>query len=312
LSAGSISKGLGYVAPAIVMAPLFRIALTVVSAADMPVKALAYTWTGPYFIPCALFLQQSERLVVSSSVVQIDVWYQITECLSDVDIAQAMELLSSDERARFDRFVFRCDRRDFAAAHALLRCALATRTGLPPSSWIFLNDCRGKPFLAPGQPECEFNIAHTTGLVACALAKTGNVGIDVESVDRVANSEEIARKYFSEREVLALQECKGVEHQTRFIELWTLKEAYLKAIGTGLSDRLNDFSFELIGSSGLRFNSLSGTGHTNWHFALFAPSEGHRMAVAICGEHKVTYRVMTWTSAPQVAPTTAFRTSSGV
>jgi 4'-phosphopantetheinyl transferase len=258
------------------------------------------------------FSSNRSDLVVSSNVVQIDVWYQITEHLSDVDIARALELLSSDERARFDRFVFRCDRRDFAAAHALLRCALATRRGLLPSSWIFLNDCRGKPFLAPGQPEYEFNIAHTTGLVACALAKTGNVGIDVESVDRVANSEEIARKYFSKREVLALQECKGVEHRTRFIELWTLKEAYLKAIGTGLSDRLSDFSFELIGSSGLRFNSLSGTGHANWHFALFAPSEGYRMAVAICSEHKVTYRVMTWTSAPQVAPTTAFRTSSGV
>jgi 4'-phosphopantetheinyl transferase len=251
-------------------------------------------------------------VVVSPNVVQIDVWYQITDRLSDVDVARAVELLSSDERARFDRFVFSRDRRDFAAAHALLRCALATHGGLLPSSWIFLNDCRGKPFLAPGQPKYEFNIAHTTGLVACALTKIGNVGIDVESVDRVVNSEEIARTYFSDREVMALQECKGVEHRTRFVELWTLKEAYLKAIGTGLSDRLNNFSFELIGPSGLRFNSLSEKGHVNWHFALFAPSEGHRMAVAIRSEHKVAYRVMTWTSAPQVASTTAFRTSSGV
>jgi 4'-phosphopantetheinyl transferase len=265
----------------------------------------------PIFIVLCFSAYRS-NVVVSPNVVQIDVWYRITERLSDAEVERAFELLSLDERARFDRFVIRRDRRDFAAAHALLRSALATHSGLLPSSLIFLNDCRGKPFLASGQPKYEFNIAHTTGLVACALTKTGNVGIDVESVDRVVNSEEIALRYFSEREVLALRECKGVEHRTRFIELWTLKEAYLKAIGTGLSDRLNDFSFELIGSSGLRFNSLSGTGHANWHFALFAPSEGHRMAVAIHSERKVAYRVMTWTSAPQVAPTTAFRTSSGV
>src|SRR5262249_48960720 len=146
------------------------------------------------------------------------------------ELAQALEVLSPSERARCNRFVFRHDRRDFAAAHALLRSALAMHEDLPPSSWVFLADSRGKPFLAPSQSAYEFNIAHTTGLVACALTKAGNVGIDVESVDRIVNSEEIARSHFSEREILALQECEGVERGTRFIELWTLKEAYLKAI----------------------------------------------------------------------------------
>lgn len=246
------------------------------------------------------------------AVGQVNVWYRLTEQLSELDVAQALEVLSLAERARCDRFVFKRDKRDFATAHALLRSALAMHEGLPPSSWVFLADPGGKPSLAPSQSALDFNIAHTAGLVACALTNAGIVGVDVELVHRTVDLLQIARCYFSEHELSALQDCQGIERQTRFIELWTLKEAYLKASGAGLSNPLSECSFKLTGVSGLCFSSPSGTAPTDWHFALFAPSEYYRMAVAVRSAREVVFTARAWSSDPMVSPTTAVRMSSPI
>ena len=225
---------------------------------------------------------------------QVHVWYALTESLSERVLTEARDLLSPDERARGDRFRFADDQRDFAVAHALLRRALTQHEGVPPSPWVFQTGPQGKPFLAPAQSALEFNLAHTRGLVACALTKARMVGVDVESIERAVNCDEIAERYFSDREILALQECRGAERQTRFIELWTLKEAYLKAIGAGLSNPLGDFGFELRGTSGLQFSAPPGTASTDWRFALFAPSTRHRMAVAVRSDRDIEFSAQSW------------------
>jgi 4'-phosphopantetheinyl transferase len=232
--------------------------------------------------------------VMSGVSGQVLVWYALTESLSEPATTEARDLLSPDERARGERFRFADDRRDFTVAHALLRRALTQHEGVPPSQWVFQTGPQGKPFLAPAQSALEFNLAHTRGLVACALTKAGMVGVDVESIERAVNCDEIAERYFSETEILALQECRGAERQTRFIELWTLKEAYLKAIGAGLSNPLGDFGFELHGTSGLRFSAPPGTASTDWRFALFAPSTRHRMAVAVRTDGEIEFSVQRW------------------
>ncbi len=181
--------------------------------------------------------------------------------------------------------------------------------GAPASPWSFEDGVHGKPFLTPGQSALEFNLAHTNGLVACVLTHGGAVGVDVESLDRAVNGDDIARRYFSAPEILGLQELAGVERATRFIELWTLKEAYLKAIGAGLSNPLNDFGFELTGSSALVFNAPAGVARADWQFALFAPSAAHRMAVAVRSDRAVDYAVRSWPSGTAVAET-AIRMSS--
>jgi len=234
---------------------------------------------------------------------QVHVWYAVTERLAESALAEARDLLSPAERARCDRFRFDRDRRDFAAAHALLRHALTVHEGAPASPWSFEEGVHGKPFLTPGQSALEFNLAHTNGLVACALSHGGAVGVDVESLDRAVNGDDIARRYFSAPEILGLQELAGVERATRFIELWTLKEAYLKAIGAGLSNPLNDFGFELTGSSALVFNAPAGVARADWQFALFAPSAAHRMAVAVRSDRAVDYAVRSWPSGTAVAET---------
>jgi 4'-phosphopantetheinyl transferase len=232
-------------------------------------------------------------------------WFRLTATMTAPDVATARAVLSAEERARCDRFRFERDRRDFAAAHALLRGALAFHGGRPAGSWRFEADAAGKPFLV-GHPGIEFSIAHTRGLVACALSVAGLVGVDVEVLDEARDAEEIAERYFAEPEIRALRSCApGVERQARFTELWTLKEAYVKALGSGLRQSLDEFGFECLGGSALRFIGPGGFPGTGWRFGLFAPSARHRLAVALRASLSLGFCVRRWPGeddAPPLAP----------
>ena len=232
-------------------------------------------------------------IVEASKLVQpVIVWFRLTESMGAPDIAETRAVLSLDERARCDRFFLERDQRDFAAAHTLLRRALSLDGGLPPISWQFRSDAAGKPFLV-GRSELEFNIAHTPGLVACALSLEGPIGVDVELVDHARDTEEIAERYFAEPEIVALKACApGLERQTRFTELWTLKEAYLKALGVGLRKPLNEFGFQLISGSIQHLNVSTERG--NWRFGLFAPLPNYRLAVAVRANPSLKFCVRMW------------------
>jgi 4'-phosphopantetheinyl transferase len=192
--------------------------------------------------------------------------------------------------------VFARDRLTFVSAHALLRHALSLYEDVPAGAWAFAQNEFGKPRLADRHRGIDigFNLAHTHGLVACVVCRGTDVGIDVESMNPRIHSLDLATRYFSPTEVSGLQACAEHDRAARFIELWTLKEAYVKAIGTGLSHPLDTFSFVLHGSSSLRFEPPIGDQRPVWQFALFAPSELHRMAVAIGGGANERRRITTW------------------
>src|ERR1700688_1083797 len=160
------------------------------------------------------------------------IWYRFTESLDEDALRAEMAQLSPDERVRCQRFVSRRDRRDFAAGHALLRRVLSMHDDVRADAWTFVADANGKPSLAreSGAHPLAFNLSHTHGLVACAVTRDGEVGVDVECVERVTDGRDIAERYFSTAELAQLDACPENERAARFIELWTLKEAYLKAI----------------------------------------------------------------------------------
>jgi 4'-phosphopantetheinyl transferase len=212
------------------------------------------------------------------------VTYALTDALDAAAVAAALEPLSPDERARHERFRFDRDRRDFAAAHALLRGALSAQVPRPPREWTFIAGPRGKPALdaeSADRTHLSFNLAHTPGLVACVVARDADVGVDVEAVDRRADALRLAHRYFSRVEIEQLERWPDAERQTHFIEVWTLKEAYVKAIGEGLACRLDEFSFVFDGPRSLQFASTRDVPRHAWRFALFAPSRRHRLAVAV-------------------------------
>lgn len=140
------------------------------------------------------------------------------------------ETLSSDERERADRFHFERDRIAFRAGRAWLRAVLAGYLGVPPAAIRFGYGPHGKPHLAD-RPDLRFNLAHSGGWAALAVATGREVGIDVEAIRPIA--ERVERVVFTPAEIAALNRLPAEERRLGFYNAWTRKEAYLKALGSG-------------------------------------------------------------------------------
>jgi 4'-phosphopantetheinyl transferase len=227
---------------------------------------------------------------------EVHVRYQLTDRISEEAHLRALHALPPDERQRAARFVFPKDRIGFVAAHSLLRHTLSDYEDVPAAAWAFTTNRYGKPAPADQQvaTNLRFNLAHTQGLVACAVCRGVDVGIDVESLEPRFDPLDLARQYFSQSEVASLHACPEEDRHTRFIEHWTLKEAYVKAIGVGLSHPLGAFGFVLEGATTLRFEPPTSDDGSGWHFALLAPSPRHRMAVAVGGAAHGTLKITAW------------------
>jgi 4'-phosphopantetheinyl transferase len=212
---------------------------------------------------------------------EVHVWYRFTEAITDAEVASLSALLSEDERARARRFVFARDRRDYTAAHVLLRRTLSRYDDVPTGTWIFEAAEGHKPAIAAPRTTLTFNLSHTHGLVACAVARDTALGVDVESIDRLTSGREIAERFFSPFECTGLDACEPSAYMQRFIELWTLKESYLKGIGTGLSHPLDNFSFDLDRPPSITFAAPPDVNTADWQFLLAALVPNYRLAVAV-------------------------------
>jgi phosphopantetheinyl transferase len=220
----------------------------------------------------------------ASSPVEVHVWFQETESLDPAALALAGQVLSQEEQIQRDRFMFPEDQRDYAAAHNLLRRSLSKHApARHPSGWHFEKNAFGKPYLAGSDdetPATEFSLSHTRGFVACAIS-LARVGIDVERARQHIDYENIAQSNFSHQEIRALEELPAIARMTRVLELWTLKEAFLKATGCGLSAPLDSVWFELLPPGAIRFHAPNEVDIGSWKFALFTPGPEVRMAIAV-------------------------------
>ncbi len=147
-------------------------------------------------------------------------------------------LLSEDERARAGRFVFEQDAQRWAACRTGLRVTLGRYLDLAPQSLEFTLGPWGKPGLH-GCP-LRFNVSHSGGAALLAVAWRREVGVDLEriSLERVSRAlspEELALQVLSGRELAWLWDQSFDQREAAFLTLWTAKEAYVKAIGQGLS-----------------------------------------------------------------------------
>ena len=240
---------------------------------------------------------------------EVQVRYVLTDQVTDVEVSEAFRILSVDERHCAERFRFARDRLAYVVAHGLLRCTLSAFVDIPPEAWAFNKSAHGKPALAVQSfaPNLSFNLAHTDGLVACVVSRQGSVGVDVECLDRRVEVLKLARRYFSATEARALEGCAEADRHVRFFDLWTLKEAYVKGLGTGLSHPLSTFSFVLDVPASIRFEPPHETEASMWRFALFSSGERHRLAVAAqCGS---ACRMMSYSTAPGAVRAVALRRS---
>jgi 4'-phosphopantetheinyl transferase len=157
------------------------------------------------------------------------------------------DVLDDVERDRAARFRIQGDRRAFVAARALARHMLAHFGARDARAWRFESGACGKPRIvnAPADPRLEFNLSHTAQMVAAAVTRAGNIGIDVEAIDRVPpDPVSFADAHFAPDEAAGLRALADDRSiRERFVRLWTLKEAVVKATGRGLAQPLDGFSF---------------------------------------------------------------------
>jgi 4'-phosphopantetheinyl transferase len=149
-------------------------------------------------------------------------------------------LLSAEERDEAARFRFAANQLEYVAAHGLLRLVLSGLCAVPAQDLAFARTAFGKSFLADKQGP-YFSISHCTGMVVCAISREWELGVDVEPLDRRAPLD-LADRYFCEAERAALLALPQARRASRFFELWTLKEAVVKATGRGLSQGLQSFA----------------------------------------------------------------------
>jgi 4'-phosphopantetheinyl transferase len=211
----------------------------------------------------------------------IHIWFQSTESLDEAAIAAAVAVLSDEERAQYRRFHFARDARDYAAAHALLRVTLSRYGDRAPERWRFDTNANGKPFLVEeGGFRASFSLSHTHGMVACAVTRDADVGVDVECVDRDMDTAGIAARFFAPAEAAHLMQLDPVGRRNQFFDLWTLKEALAKALGVGMALSLNRLAFAVDRGGGVRLSAPADVDPQAWEFGLFAPGPRHRLAVA--------------------------------
>lgn len=196
-----------------------------------------------------------------------------------------LALLDAAERARMQRFARLDDARDFAAAHALLRRTLSRlHPGTVAAAWRFAADARGRPEIvaterADPSPLPRVSLSHTRGLVACAVAVGADVGVDVERDGRRVDLARLVPEICAPSEAAALATLDPEPAHRRFLDLWTLKEAWGKAYGVGLRFPLAGLAFDLDRPG--RIAVAPEIAGSRCRIALYRPSPEARLAVVV-------------------------------
>jgi 4'-phosphopantetheinyl transferase len=160
-------------------------------------------------------------------------------------VAQFERVLSEDEAKRAARFHFSHLRDSFVITHGVLRHLLAGYLSLDPARICFNHGDKGKPGLASAD-NLKFNLTHSGGISAIAFTMGCQLGIDAEHIRPIEEMQPIANRYFSAKEAAELMLLPENEREAAFFRCWTRKEAYVKAIGDGLSCALDSFQVTLL------------------------------------------------------------------
>ena len=177
----------------------------------------------------------------------MDIWCaRLPDDLDDGLFHSYYEILTSEETERYTRFAFEKDRRQFLLTRALERDVLSRYLGVEPAAVLFTRNEYGKPALAePIGCPITYSLSHTKGLSVCAVVFKHLIGVDVESLHRTSSHRDISKRFFAGSEIAYLETIEEGQKSTEFLRLWTLKEAFVKACGLGLSIPLNSFEIKM-------------------------------------------------------------------
>jgi 4'-phosphopantetheinyl transferase len=212
----------------------------------------------------------------------VHVWCVSLDDLSPLTGSLA-QYLSEDEQARAGRFVFERGRDRYIASRGALRVILARCLSKDPAQLLFSYNRYGKPQMDASreEPAIRFNVSHAHELALYAVARDRKVGIDIECITRDVAYEQIVEEFFSSREKSTFHNLPNAGRREWFFACWTIKEAYVKAVGTGLVDPLDRIEVTLHPETTTASLNISGEPEEGyrWSVQLLKPAAGYIGAV---------------------------------
>jgi 4'-phosphopantetheinyl transferase len=234
---------------------------------------------------------------------EVHVWHTDPASITDAKTLAGYEsMLAPEEKARYRRFQFAKDQHRFLVSHAMVRTVLSRYCDRDPAGWRFGYNRRGRPELKqPGEVDgLRFNLTHTTGLSACVVTRHLDCGIDAEDHTGDREMQKVAARMFASPELASLGNFESRNSRLKFFTIWTLREAYGKALGLGLAGSSRALHFEVRDDSraDIHFARTSDGNGSDWQFNLLRPTANHVAAIAVHRPGLVDRLVQVWTITP--------------
>lgn len=215
---------------------------------------------------------------------QVHVWAAWLEA-SDSARASYRKILGAEELERAGRFHFEEHRNRYIVAHGWLRRLLGTYLGCSPTELEFGQGAKGKPFLSgrAGSSGLQFNLAHSGVLAMAAVSARNPVGVDIEEVRRLEDAETLVRHFFCPAEINRFKQLPQERKNAAFFNLWTRKEAWLKATGEGIAHLLSQVEVSFVPGEEACLLNLPGAfkGSSEWSLCDLNPAPGYAGALAV-------------------------------
>jgi 4'-phosphopantetheinyl transferase len=238
---------------------------------------------------------------------RVDLWFLFAnEVFATTGLTDLYRnFLSVQEKQQEQRFYFAKDRHRYLLTRALVRIVLSRYVPIAASDWHFEPSAYGRPMIVNDHElvrSLSFNISHTDGLIVLAITRARLIGVDTELARREI-SLAVADRYFSPKEVAAVKVLPAGLQRRRLLDLWTLKESYIKARGMGLSIPLNKFSFNLDEnqSSVISFDDELQDLPSGWRFYQLSPSNEYAVALCVQRQTRKPPALISWRILPLVS-----------
>ena len=222
----------------------------------------------------------------------IDVWLAFPQHIRDKRLLSEYEqILSADERRRMLQYRFERDQHRYLVTRALVRIVLSRYARVAPADWVFQASRYGRPQICDAASiaaTLSFNVSHTHGLILLAVTAGEAIGVDVENCDGQRRLPQSPEYFLAEQEASALRAVPLAARNRRFLEYWTLKEAYVKARGIGLSLGVDRFHFSFTDETRviLWTHEQLEDDPSRWRFWQFRPTPEH--CAALCVERSTS------------------------
>ncbi len=234
---------------------------------------------------------------------EVHLWFAYPDEWEPALTESAHGILDAGEIARLERFRFPAHRQLFLASRLLLRTTLSRYAEIPPEAWRFVANEHGKPRIVAeaGPSALAFNLAHTAGVAVVAVANRRDVGVDVENRDRRVQARRLIDRFFAPEEAAELGKLSPAELCERFFLTWTLKEAYIKALGRGFAQPLDSFAFRLTRERPCRIDLSAAPPQDpqKWRFAVVEPRPRFFAAVCAAADGPESIRLRCYKTLPE-------------